>query len=279
MHLLATGFHPAPSRRRPIQVAHAVPSAAGARLEGFEECAQHADFTAVLARCGPWLGVFDFPFGLAREVVVACGWPLQWDALATHVAALGREAFRAQLRAFCTARPRGARLPLRATERASGAPPALGARGEAHALRFRAGAPALCAAGVTLPGVRDADPLRIALEGSPALLAASVTRGSWRSARAHGRADVRELERERVLDALERGHSALGVRLRVARAERRAILADDRGERLAALLCLAQAAWAAPRADFGLAAAIDPIEGWTVAAHLPPTGGRPKMAR
>ncbi len=236
-------------------------------------------FESMLTRPGPWLGVFDFPFGLARELVAARAWPLHWDELAAHLASLDAAELRAALRAFCAVRPRRSRLVLRVTERAAGAPAMMGRKGEPLALRFHAGAPLLGRANLTIPGIRAGDPLRIALEGSPALLAASVTRGVWRSGVRRGRGDVRELERERLVDALERGHTALGVRIRMARAERAAVVADDRGERLAALLCVAQAAWAAPRTDFGLAAAIDPLEGWIVPAHLPPAGGRPKMVR
>ncbi len=34
-----------------------------------------------LAQPGPWVGGFDFPFGLPRELVEHLGWPRDWLAL------------------------------------------------------------------------------------------------------------------------------------------------------------------------------------------------------
>lgn len=262
MHLLGIGFHDTPSPRRPIRVVHAALEVSGARLEGFEDCERGEAFDALLARPGPWLGAFDFPFGFARELVVARGWPQQWDDLVGHLERLSRGELGAELREFCASHPRRNRFAGRATERALGVPPAMGRIGTPHALRLRVGASRLRSADVTIPGVRAGDPQRVAIEANPARVAVSVTRGVWRSGLRRGRGDVRELERERLVDALERGLTDLGVSIQVPRAERAAIVADDRGDRLAALICVAQAAWAARRPRFGLPTGIDSLEGW-----------------
>ncbi len=266
--LLGVGFHDRPSPRRPIWLAHGLVVEGGLELAGFEQATSLAHFELLLAAPGPWLGAFDFPFGLARELVEARAWPLRWEQLVPALERLGRVALAAQLRDFCAGRPRGRRFALRATERVAGAQPAMGRIGTRHALRCQAGAPRLLSAGVAIPGIREGDSRRIALEGNPALAAMPVTRGVWRSGVRSGRGDVRELERERLVDALERGHPSLGVQVRLARADRAAVIADDRGGRLAALLCLAQAQWARGQANWGAPAPLDALEGWIVGAEL-----------
>jgi hypothetical protein len=41
---------------------------------------------------------------------------------------------------------------------------------------------------------------------------------------------------------------------------------DASGDRLDAVLCLAQAAWAAARPGHGVSREVDPVEGWIVTA-------------
>ena len=49
---------------------------------------------------GPWVGGFDLPFGLPRELVQALGWPTDWHACMQHYRSLSREQIRAQFAAF-----------------------------------------------------------------------------------------------------------------------------------------------------------------------------------
>jgi hypothetical protein len=77
----------------------------------------------------------------------------------------------------------------------------------------------------------------------------------------------RLIARKDLLDALEQGRSRLGVRVAMSHAQRDALVADASGDRLDALLCLVQAAWASTRPGFGLPADIHPLEGWIVTAE------------
>ena len=55
-------------------------------------------------------------------------------------------------------------------------------------------------------------------------------------------------------------------RLKLTHALRDALVADASGDRLDAVLCLVQAAWAAAQPGCGLPAGVDPVEGWIVGA-------------
>ncbi len=135
---------------------------------------------------------------------------------------------------------------------------------------MHAGAPRLLAAGVHLPGLHDGDTNRTAIEGYPGLLARELI-GS-RSYKADDKArqtPERLIARKDLLEALEQGRTRLGLRLRVSHAQRDELVADASGDRLDAVLCLVQAAWAATQPDFGLPRAVDRLEGWIVTAEEP----------
>ena len=89
LQLLGIDFTSAPRPAKPITVACGHLDGARVVLDGFERCADWPSFEALLTRPGPWLGAFDFPFGLPREAIIDLGWPQTWPALVRHCAALG----------------------------------------------------------------------------------------------------------------------------------------------------------------------------------------------
>ena len=141
------------------------------RLDRIE---RHPSFDGLLGwlrSAGPWLGVFDLPFGLPRELVETLGWPTDWRALMTHYASLSRDEVRAHFQAFCAARPVGGKFAHRATDGPAGSSPSMKWVNPPVAFMLHAGVPLLIEAGVHLPGLHAGDPSRIALEGYPGLLA------------------------------------------------------------------------------------------------------------
>ena len=72
--LYGIDFTSSPSARKPITVARGkVVANRGLVLEGIERFPSWDGFEAFLNRPGPWLGAFDFPFGLPRESVLEHG--------------------------------------------------------------------------------------------------------------------------------------------------------------------------------------------------------------
>mgnify|MGYP002623063124 CR=1 FL=1 len=264
--LLGVDFTSSPSRRKPIVVARGRREGALLRLEAVEAVADFAGFEALLVAPGPWFGAFDFPFGLPRAFVDS----QRLGATAAEVIAElrcrcgSRMAFRELIDAWGNARPAGHRLPHRATDRAapghvSTSP--LQTRYVPVGFMYFEGLARLIDAGVTLPRLHAGDPARIAVEGYPGRLAHQLI--GRRSYKNRDDAD-RLIARKDLVDALEQGPAALGLRLKLGHAQRDALTADPSGDRLDAVLCLMQAAWAAARPDAGLPAQVDPVEGWIV---------------
>lgn len=261
-------FTSSPSRRKPITVAHA--SLQGSAMHLLRVDA-HADFRSVahwLKQPGEWIGAFDFPFGLPRELVTALGWPLEWLALMRHYAALPREQVRATFKAWCAARPAGAKFAHRATDGPAGSSPSMKWVNRPVAYMLHAGVPLLIEAGLHIPGLRPIEcERRVALEGYPGVLARElIGRRSYKSDDRARQTTARREAREALIDALEQGRTRLHLHLALNGAQRNDLLADASGDRLDAVLCALQAAWASRQPHHGLPDHVDPLEGWIATA-------------
>lgn len=270
--LLGCDFSSSPSRRKPVVLALGRLAGGRVQLERIETLETLAAFSAWLgASREPWVGGFDLPFGLPRELVQALGWPLEWRACLRHYAALSREEIRGAFAAFCAARPVGGKFAHRATDGPAGASPSMKWVNPPVAFMLHAGLPRLLEAGAHLPGLQPGDRARVALEAYPGLLAREVLgRRSYKSDDRGRQTPERLIARKDLITALEHGQTRLGLRLKLSHAQRDALADDASGDRLDAVLCLLQAAWAQQRhaagdPRYGLPE-FDPLEGWIVTA-------------
>lgn len=270
--LIGVDFTSRPTRRKPIVLARGERQGARVVLHGLERFESLDTFGAWLAGPRPWTGAFDLPFGLPRELVEQLGWPTDYAAMMAHYASLSRDDIRQRFAAFCDARPAGAKFAHRACDGPAGASPSMKWVNPPVAWMLHAGVPRLIAAGVHLPGHLAGDPARVALEAYPGLLARELIgarsykaddRARHTAAR---RAAARRAARAELVDALEHGRTRLGLRLRLSPAQCAELIDDAAGDRLDAVLCLMQAAWADGRPGWGLPPGIDPLEGWIVTA-------------
>lgn len=283
IQVLGCDFSSRPTARKPITLALGHLLAGGTVvLQELLEFASLDAWAAWLARPADsqesaWVGGFDLPFGLPRELVEQLGWPTDWAACMDHYAGLTRQALREQFKAFCAARPAGGKFAHRATDGPAGASPSMKWVNPPVAYMLHAGLPRLRAAGVHLPGLQqpgEGDARRVALEAYPGMLARAVIgRLSYKSDEPARQTPERHQARVQLLAALESGGNPLALRLRIdAEETRNQLLADGSGDRLDAVICMLQAAWAAARhaqgdALYGLAHDLDPLEGWIVTAQ------------
>ena len=265
--LAGIDFTSSPRRGKPITLALGHALSGAVVLDSVQALPDFDALAAWLRAPGPWLGAFDFPFGLPRELVVSLGWPLQWAELIRHYAALPRAAVRATFAAFCAARPVGAKFAHRACDRPAGSSPSMKWVNPPVAIMLHAGAPLLLDAGVHLPGLHEGDRTRVALEGYPGLLARELIGArSYKSDEKARQTPTRCAARVDLRDALEEGRTRLALRLVTSRAQRESLVADASGDRLDAVLCLMQAAWASTQPRWGLPERVDPLEGWIASA-------------
>ncbi len=266
--ILGLDFTSAPRRAKPITVAHGVLDASGCLcIEQVEALTDFAAFEAVLQRPGPWLGGFDFPFGLPREAVTDLALPRHWDALVRHCTSLGKPGFRALLDGHRQARPMGNRYAHRATDRPAGSHSPLKLVNPPVGLMFLEGAPRLLAAGCDVPGLHAGDPTRVALEAYPGLLARQlIGRQSYKSDDKARQTAERRKARQQMLEQLLQAKQPRRPALQVSSALHQRMLDDGSGDVLDAVLCALQAASVAHLSHYGMPAQTDAVEGWIIGA-------------
>jgi hypothetical protein len=258
-------FTCAPRRAKPITVACGILKKNILEVGEVERLETFAQFEAFLERPGPWIGGFDFPFSLPRELVRDLAWPSEWKSLVGHCRSMSRPQFRAALDAYRNTRPFGSRYAHRATDLPAGSSSPMKLVNPPVALMFHEGARRLLAAGVHIPALLDGDRNRVALEAYPGLLVRKQLgmRRSYKSDTRSEQTPARTAIRRRIVKALNAGQP-LAILLKT-KIERQ-LVADGSGDTLDAVICAVQAAWAAGRPRYGLPARIPEGEGWIVSA-------------
>ncbi len=276
--LVGCDFSSSPSRRKPILLALGQQRGGRVQLTRLERLVSLDDFAAWLQLPESWVGAFDFPFGLPRELVEHLLWPIQWEACMRHYAVLSRAEIRDVFASFCNARPVGHKFAHRATDGPAGSSSSMKWVNPPVAYMLHAGVPLLMEAGVNLVGLHPGDPApaglgyRVALEGYPGLLAREVLGNrSYKSDDKMRQTPERLIARKDLITALEHGQTRLGLRLKLTHAQRDTLVDDASGDSLDAVLCLLQAAWGQARHAqgcnrYGLPADMDALEGWIVTA-------------
>ena len=270
--VIGVDFSSSPSRRKRIVLAEGERVDGSVRLLTLTSFETLDSFATWLQQPRLWVGGFDLPFGLPRELVLQLGWPTDWHACMQHYAQLSREDIRGQFAAFCNARPAGGKFAHRATDLPAGSSPSMKWVNPPVAYMLHAGVPLLLQAGIHLPGLHQGDPERVALEAYPGLLARElIGRRSYKSDTRAAQTAERLIARKDLVTALETGRSRLGGRLRLSPVQSDTLVADASGDSLDAVLCMVQAAWGARQhaegdAMYGLPKDLDPLEGWIVTA-------------
>lgn len=260
MNVLGVDFTSAPRRAKPIAVAHGFFNKNLLSIEKLEKLESFREFEALLCRPGPWIGGFDLPFGLPRELVRDLGWPANWRALVGFCANLSRHEFRGILDGYRATRPAGRKYAHRATDAPAGSSSPMKLVNPPVALMFHEGAPRLADAGVHVPGLAAGDRSRIALEAYPGLFARSITRKSYKNDTPSKQTPERRKARQAIVRALP---------IEISKQLRQKLVDDASGDSLDAVICAVQAAWGwrRRRRNFGLPARIDAVEGWIVTAR------------
>ena len=270
--LVGCDFSSRPTRKKPIVLALGSSSGGRVQLSKLERLESLEAFDDWLKQPLEWIGGFDLPFGLPRELITHLVWPQEWAACMAHYVQLSREDIRNTFAAFCDSRPVGGKFAHRATDLPAGSSPSMKWVNPPVAYMLHAGVPALLRAGVHLPGLHEGDLGRVALEAYPGLLAREILGNrSYKSDDKTKQTPERLIARKDLITALEHGQTRLNLRLKLTHPQRDGLIDDASGDSLDAVLCLIQAAWALARHEqgaplYGLPLAMDPLEGWIITA-------------
>jgi hypothetical protein len=268
LRIYGVDFTCAPRKAKPITVAVGALRKNSLAIEAVERLETFGAFEAFLARPGPWLGGFDFPFSLPRELVRDLGWPGDWRALVAHCARMTRAELRAALDGYRNTRKPGSKYVHRATDYPAGSSSPMKLVNPPVALMFHEGARRLAAAEVHIPALLPGNSHKIALEAYPGLLARKQLgiRDSYKSDTRREHTPARRVARRKIVRALKAGQP-LGVRVKLPKNLEKELVNDGAGDLLDAVICATQAAWGWARRDsnYGFPAARND-EGWIVTA-------------
>ena len=266
--LLGCDFSSSPSQRKSIVLSWGAWRDRRLVLETLQPCFSLDAFEQALHTPGPWVGGFDLPFGLPRELITSLQWPLTWKACIDQYSSLSREHIRDTFKAFCDARPTGGKFAHRATDIPAGSSPSMKWVNPPVAYMLHAGVPRMLQAGLDFPGLYRGDEQRVALEAYPGWLARKLVGSrSYKSDDKAKQNSERLIARKDILQALVSGQ--VGVTLYLRPAQHDALVADASGDKLDAVLCMVQAAMAQQRhaageTPYGLPADMDALEGWII---------------
>jgi hypothetical protein len=272
LRIYGVDFTSAPRSAKPITAASGILKGDVLRITRLEKLRSFAEFEALLMRKGPWVGGFDFPFGLSREAIIDLTWPQSWSDLLLHCRQLGRSEFKRILDAYRETRPSGRRYATRRGDAASGAHPSVKLVNPPVGYMFLEGAPRLAAAGLHIPGLQAADRSRIALEAYPGMLVRKQLGigDSYKNDKAVHHTYARKEVRRRIARALRLGRP-FGIQVQFKEGFEKEAVNDGSGDTLDAVICAVQACWGWQRREenFGLPPGMDPLEGWIVSAPVP----------
>jgi hypothetical protein len=272
MQVIGCDFSSSPSKRKPIVIAVGHSQSSRVQLQSLVRLESLDAFSEWLSVEREWIGGFDLPFGLPRELVEHLSWPTTWIDCMRHYANLSREQIRETFKAFCDARPVGGKFAHRATDLPANSSPSMKWVNPPVAYMLHAGVPRLIDAGCHLPLLHSGDESRVALEAYPGLLARELVGSrSYKSDDKTKQTPERLIARKDILTLLENGQTRLALRLKLSNAQRDTLTADASGDSLDATLCMVQAAWALVQRQtgdpaYGLPKQTDPLEGWIVTA-------------
>ena len=270
MRIIGVDFTSTPKRRKPLTAALGQLANDTLSIEKIQRLESFEAFEELLRLPGPWVGGFDFPFGLPREAVEDLNWPADWRKLTQHCFDLGKPEFKRQLDCYRESREHGNRYAKRKGDAASQAHPAVKLVNPPVGLMFFEGARRLAEANLTIPCLAIGDPSRVALEAYPGFLIKKhlEIKDSYKNDRRSKQTKEHKTTRQRVIRAIKAG-KPFGIRVKLSTEIEEQMIGDGSGDDLDAVICAIQASWGqkqgAPR--YGLPSNVDPVEGWIVTAR------------
>jgi len=263
MRIIGIDFTSDPKRKKPLTCLNCQFGNGILRAGELVEWSSYNGFEEFLSSKGGWVAGIDFPFGQARRLIENIGWPRIWEEYVELVGRLDREEFKCILNEYKELRAYRDKEHLRRTDIAASAVSPQKTVFVPVAQMFFEGAPRLVRAGVTVPGLIDGDPERIVVEAYPGVLAKRlVNRQSYKQDDPR-RQTIKHFEtRREIFHKIKSPNFAREFGFSI---EAPVSLCDNpSGDHLDALLCAAQAAWAALNRDhaYGVPRELDPLEGW-----------------
>ena len=271
MKIYGVDFTSAPSRKKPITRAECRIEGNTLVLEQVGTLPSFPEFEETLQIPGPWVMGLDFPFGQPRKLIENLGWHRSWPGYVSRLAALSIQDFARLLKEYRDPRPPGDKQHPRAVDRLCGSQSPMTMYMTPVGRMFFRGAPCLLKSGASIHPVHPRRDSRICLEAYPALVARKwIGRQPYKNDNRKKQTSEQRAARSRVIESIlsDELPRIYGLRLRLSRELAGALAEEPGADRLDAVLCAIQAAWAARTTNYGVPDSADLLEGWIADPEL-----------
>lgn len=271
MKVFGLDFTSAPRSEKPITKAHCVFEKGILTLfHEIEPLTDFDHFEAFLNGDDQWIAGIDFPFGQPRKLVTDLSWPQTWEGYVQKIAKMKKEEFGELLGEYRVRRKTGDKQHKRYTdERAKSLSPMMW-YGVPVGKMFFEGAPRLLQSKACVMPFRKPEQDRgIVVEAYPALVARKIIgHRRYKSDDKKKWTKDREAARQEVVRFLQSGElpDMYGFQVKLPDPLAGQLIHDATGDRLDAVLCAIQAAWAYSQKEqhYGIPTTCDRLEGWIV---------------
>lgn len=278
MKIYGIDFTSAPSARKPIAWAECVLEERELHVETVDGWPSFDGFEEFLRSDGPWIAGMDFPFGQPRKLVEDLGWPFSWESYVCIVSGMEKDGFEKTLTDYKSSRPSGDKHHLRETDRRAKSQSPMTLYGTPVGKMFFQGAPRLLKSSVSTLPCRPLDKRgTVIVEAYPKLVVQCVlgeyvpykgdSRKKQTKEQRRKEREKRKKARKNIISQLaaKRIKEAYGLTVKLQEAQKKSCKEDPSGDRLDAVLCAIQAAWAFTKRKkgYGIPQGHE-LEGWIV---------------
>jgi len=268
MRIYGLDFTSTPTPRKPITCAVGVFEENTLTVQESSCFPDFSGFETFLKSDGPWIAGLDFPFGQAAKLIQNMKWGSTWEHYVSLISKQSMQDFAQRLETYRTPRSKGDKQHLRITDEYAGSRSPMMMFGVPVGRMFFQGAPRLLESGVSVLPCHPTASNRIVVEAYPKLVARKwIGAGSYKSDISEKQASTQHEQRQKIVEGIRlEGEKHYGFHLALSDDLANAVIGNQSGDALDAVLCAIQAAWAYARreSDFGIPADCNPLEGWIV---------------
>jgi signal transduction histidine kinase len=250
MKIFGIDFTSAPSPQKPITVAEGEFLKGTLTIQEIHALTSFPEFEGFLEQKGPWVAGIDFPFGLPGAFLSTLGLPHNWQDYVEKLSRRPRSEFENKIKSFKSKQPSPFKEPLRFTDVLASAQSPLKLVNAPVAKMFYEGSHRILKSGASIIPCRRNKTNRTILEAYPALVARRFA-PSYKT-ETKDTPSKKSARKNIIAGILGRAlKTEFGFSLKINTAIKDQLLKDTKGDRLDAVLCSLQTAWAYSQASSG----------------------------
>jgi len=264
-------FTSVPTNRKPITLAEGKLCGRVLQIDRVRLLPNMNDFSLFLRESSPWVAAVDFPFGQPRKLIEDLRWPLTWQGYVKHVKQMGSEIFKQQLSGYVD-KETGRQLLRRKVDTLAKSISPMKLEYTPVGKMFFTGAHLLVTSPCAIVPFRRRRPnMGVVVEGYPKLVAKAAGVVKYKDGPINEQID-RKRARDRLIKWLlgSEPETSYGFCISLNSSVVKECKGDSKGDRLDAVLCAVQAAWAyiQRNQNYGIPLDCDRLEGWIADSSL-----------